>query len=176
MVLAFFTISGIILVLSYSMPYNPINALGHNKEVVQFLPQGWAFFTRNPQEAQIQLYQKSPDAKWEKIHHYHSNPSNLIGLDRDMSRLLMEITYIFNDIDRSCFYDCESNNQYATIALDCPALFSDPLEFNNIFNAPLFCGEYLLTSQKTIPWAWTHNRKKIMMPNKSILLNIRCDL
>ena len=165
----------VIMVLARSMPFNPLKQESSSVQVLDLIPQGWSFFTRDPQESQLQLYKILDDGELKKIQHYHSHYSNFFGMKRDMSRLMAELTVVFREIDRSCFYDCKSNNQYSIVNPNCFALQAEIYHIKNKFSSPLLCGQYLLTSQKIIPWAWTNKRKNVLMPNKSLVIKIACE-
>lgn len=165
-------ISIILLILFAISPFNPIRAKADfNKQVYTFIPQGWAFFTRNPREAQIQLYKQDTDSTWKKMNHFHAHYSNYFGLSRKTTAMISELQYIkMNYIKDSDFIDCESNYQRGILGCVPDSTIIVP----NKFEKPILCGEYILTFQEPIPWAWSKSMDKILMPSKVIRLNIQC--
>ncbi len=166
--LIFLSAVGFFIVLADSVEYNSFNiGVETDKKVFTFIPQGWAFFTRNPREAQVQLFKCNGD-KYEKYTHYHSSYKNLFGLIRNSTRINYELTGIYSQIARDKFKDSESNIQTGYIK----ELPSDIVYVENKFDNPRVLGEYILVIQKLVPWNWSKNLEKEKMPCKIIRLKI----
>lgn len=164
---------GIVMLILFSVsPFNPIRAKADfNRQVYTFIPQGWAFFTRNPREAQIQLYQADHLGGWRKVNHFHAHRSNFFGLSRKTTALITELQYIkMNDLKDSYFINCESNYQRGIVGCVPDTTYT----VLNKFEKPILCGEYIMTLQEPVPWAWSKSMDKVMMPSKVIRLNIQC--
>ncbi|HMO38475.1 MAG TPA: SdpA family antimicrobial peptide system protein [Saprospiraceae bacterium] len=152
--------------------FNPVRAKkDFNRQVYTFMPQGWAFFTRNPREAQVQLYQQDDKGDWRKVQHFHAHYSNAFGLSRRTTTLITELQYFkTNDLQDEDFINCESNYQRGIVG----CVPDSTIVLQNKFDKPILCGEYILTFQEPVPWAWSRSMHKISMPSKVIRLNIQC--
>lgn len=157
-------------VLFSSLPFNPTrSALDLQKTVFTFLPQGWAFFTRSPREAQVILYEVT-DQGLERVHHKHSSLYNLIGLNRRSTALMSELQYFKMRISERDYINTEWNYQRDLFG-DLPKTTT---ELTNMYSDPILCGEYLLVFQEPVPWAWLDSVEEIKMPAKVIRLHISC--
>ena len=152
-----------------SVTDNPIKLkLNLDNKIYTFVPQGWAFFTRSPTEAQITIYEKDNDNKFKLMKHRHSELVNFFGLDRKVSKMFGELQLIKMNIRPNLYYNTTwnyQNNKFSQI----------PREVNIVKNDmqnPILCGEYLVVYQKAIPWAWYTSTTKIVMPAKIIRLKI----
>lgn len=144
--------------------------LNNSKKIVDALtPQGWAFFTRDPREAQVILY-KIENNHIKKIPHLHSSAYNFLGLCRTSSIYMHEIQAIRTKLHNNWFSDTYWNYQsniYGKFPTNSYSLYNDTKK-------PLLCGEYLLVFQKPVPWAWSSSIENIKMPGKIIRINIKC--
>ncbi|QTY27747.1 SdpA family antimicrobial peptide system protein [Flavobacterium sp. CS20] len=158
-------------VFLYSMESNPIKLnIDLEHKIFTFVPQGWAFFTRNPREAQIIIYKKENE-QISEIAQRHSAYQNLFGLNRKASKIMSELQFIKNGLNDSLFDNTKWNYQ-EKIYNKIP---TKPICVKNQMEEPILCGNYIIVFQKTIPWAWSKSIEKIEMPAKIINLNIECD-
>lgn len=161
----------IITVFFTSIQFNPIqNKLDSKRIVYSIVPQGWAFFTRNPREAQVLLYEIK-DNKPQKINHLHSSGCNLMGLNRRSSVYISEIQLVRAELSDSLFSDTEWNYQNSSLGY----IPEKQYIVRNKVSNPLLCGEYLLVLQQPIPWAWSSKIKTMKMPAKIIRIKLICD-
>lgn len=161
----------LVMIIASSLPYNTIENKFHMSKIIFApLPQGWAFFTRNPREAQLQLFVKD-GKEWKPLNHYHSNRLSYDGLSRVSTKQLMQLSNIFNKIPEDRYINCDSSN-FQINKIGCVPNTS--YQVNNDFDEANLCGEYILCCQKIIPWAWIKHLENINMPSKIIKINIKC--
>jgi antimicrobial peptide system SdpA family protein len=154
-----------------SIQFNPIqNKYNHKRIVFSLTPQGWAFFTRNPREAQTLIYEIKKD-KLVLLNHKHSSIYNWIGLNRKSSVIMSEMQIIRSKLADSIFINSEWNYQINKTG-NFPK--KNTLVKNEIFN-PILCGEYVLVFQKPIAWAYSKSLKNISMPAKVARIKINCN-
>lgn len=154
-----------------TIPLNPVKvAIPFTKETFTFIPQGWAFFTRSPREAQVLLYNYSND-KLVPVDHQHASFNNALGLNRKSTQIMSELQIIKAGLPDSAFITTEWNFQ-RNIYGEIPE--QEVLVKNNMFSQ-ILCGEYVLVFQEIVPWAWSGSINDIEMPAKAIKLNIECD-
>lgn len=153
---------------------NPLNIAGKiDSSIFRFVPQGWAFFTRNPREAQVILYEVSSEKHLVKYPQKHSSSENLFGINRKSSKLLTEIQVLKANVPDSIFSNIKWNYQINYISKEIDSL--KPFKVRNEVYMPVLCGNYLLIFQKTIPWAWCKSNDELEMPAKAVFLKIECN-
>ena len=167
-----FLLSMITGIFYVSVSENPVRLKNHfNFKMFSFIPQGWAFFTRSPREAQIILYEMQKDGNITKYPQKHSSYKNLFGLDRKASKVIAEIQGLKLKLHDSLFINSKWRFQIVH-----GGEFPQKIEeIQNEIHDPILCGEYLLVFQKPVPWAWSRSIKTIEMPAKIIRLKILCD-
>lgn len=168
-IFTFAFISGVFL---YTVRENPIKLnINLENKLFTFVPQGWAFFTRNPREAQIIIYQKKSDNRFEEISQRHSSYHNIFGLKRTASKVMSELQFVKRKINDSLYQNTMWSYQrelYSKVSLE-------SITVQNQIKDPILCGEYLVVYQKAVPWAWSRSLDRIKMPAKIIRLNIKCN-
>ena len=168
-IFSFLFIAGVFI---YTVENNPIKLnINLENKIFTFVPQGWAFFTRNPREAQIVIYKKNKTNDLEEIDQRHACIGNLFGLNRNASKIMSELQLIKNKINDSLYQNTQwnyQNNIYTDISLKA-------FSVKNQMKKPILCGEYIVVFQKAVPWAWSKSLYKIKMPAKIIKLKISCD-
>jgi antimicrobial peptide system SdpA family protein len=166
------TLAIIISITNNTIGFNPLTEKLEAKKIVfSFLPQGWAFFTRNPREGQAILYSIKKKSIF-NTDFQHNNYNFCFGLNRGCNKIYTELSFINSDIPDSLFSKISWNYQ---------SLLKQKINIRNlkVFNttSPLkqssLNGEYLLIIQKPIPWAWSKNINSIKMPAQAIIINIK---
>jgi len=156
--------------LSDALPYNAFSSVFNSeKSIFKIFPQGWAFFTRSPREAQAKLYEIDGD-KIKEIKHYHSSYHYLLGASKENSRYVTELAYLFNKIPQERYTDAKSNIQLNNI----DKIPTDTIQITNPFDNPRIIGTYILIMQELVPWAWTKNIEREMMDCKTIKMVVSC--
>jgi antimicrobial peptide system SdpA family protein len=164
------TILGLFIVFFSSMQFNPIqNKYEKKRETFILVPQGWAFFTRSPREAQTIIY-KVEGKGLVLLDHKHSDFANWMGLSRRASVIMSEMQIVKSKLHDSVFVDTKWNYQTCKIGL----YPSDGIEVENEVNDPILCGDFVLVFQKPIPWAWSKSLKDIEMPATAVKVTVRC--
>lgn len=173
----FFISIAIANIFYFTIESNPVKY--NNKienQLFSFVPQGWAFFTRSPREAQITIYKKDKNANnFIIINQRHAHYSNLFGLIRRPSKLLGELQMIKRQIPKEHYVDTTFSYQTLKIIDDKELINSLSLETcENRFYGSDLCGEYIIVFQKPVPWAWSKNIRNVKMPCKMIKVKILC--
>lgn len=144
---------------------NPIEITNEvDSRVFNFIPQGWAFFTRDPREAQITIYKIENDTILNPHPQRHSSFTNLFGLKRTSSKLLTELQLLKLKTVDSLYSDAKwnyQNNKFEKIS-------TNTFAFKNEIYDPILLGDFVVVYQKPVPWAWSKSIKEIKMPAKII--------
>lgn len=153
------------------MTFNTMSSKLEAKQAIfTIIPQGWAFFTRNPREGQTLLY-KIEDNKIVNANFKHNSFKYKMGLDRSCTKVYTELGFIKEKVPSDAFIPLEWN--YQVEKLNNVSLESmKPFTVKNALKDPILNGKYLLVIQEPIPWAWSSNIEKIKMPAAGILLNV----
>lgn len=158
----------ILNVIKFSLPYNSFTGMLYGKTENIFrsaLPEGFAFFTRNPREFQMTLY----DSNKNEIDLHNGCWKYFLGLSRYPRAYNVELGYMFNAIAGKEWHNCVSG----TIeCIDDNAL--PHYTIKNEFPDPMMRGDYYLKIDEPTPWAWAKSFKEASkdMPCKVIKLSI----
>ncbi len=136
------------------------------------MPQGWAFFTKNPKSEEVYLYKiDTITQKFENIILRNVQSSQLFGIKRDNRLISTKITTITNDIDRSLWINHKGNISNF-LKHD-----TNYMKLNKItikIKQPAICGLYCVVMKKPIPWSWVTLKSKINMESRIILIDFKC--
>jgi antimicrobial peptide system SdpA family protein len=146
------------------LPYEQSLRLG----VQQFLPEGWAFFTRNPREPDMMAYVRDESGTWRlALRSPHSELRNVVGFARASRAQGVEIALLTGSLHKDDWRDCRSP---VTECLErVPALTA-----TNISPAHSLCGQVGLVRQPPVPWAWSESANRITMPGTVVRLEVSC--
>lgn len=124
------------------------------------LPQGWGFFTKNPQEVYVLVYEISDyvDRPLRNLTIQNTAKENLYGLSRNSRFVGYEISKILGNVPR------EAWGNGTGLVKD---YLSDTTFFIKI-DQPLFTfdleKEYILVQYKPVPYAWATNDQEKHRP------------
>ncbi len=153
------------------LPFNPIRLpLVQTLQTYMWMPEGWAFFTRDPREPRTLTFAKVQDTWVSSSMAPHARPSNLFGVNRASRAQGVELGLIMEAIAvaEHTWEPCEE--AIGTCLEAVPT--ADTLD--NISPRPRLCGLVGLAQQEPVPWAWSYNRDEITMPSQVIKLKIEC--
>lgn len=152
-----------------SLPNNPISLKSNSRfHVVSFLPEGWAFFTRDTREDMQYVYKKQADGHWELVTLPGASLRYLFGLSRKGRAIGPEITLLLRQIE---------DDSWTKSRMPVSIFFQhDTLKTYTISNpapAPICTGDIILQSIPPVPWAWSGSKKEIIMPYKIVRLYVK---
>jgi antimicrobial peptide system SdpA family protein len=152
-----------------ALPFNPLN-LPRETEVAASMwsPQGWKFFTRNPREDWLIVYQNR-GAAWARTQpEPNFTLSNWLGVGRGVRAEGIEIALLIYDLPRSAFRPCRGP------AASCIAQAPIAARVKNKTPEPKLCGQVGVALQTQVPWAWSVRRDAVIMPSRVARLEVRC--
>ena len=154
---------GTLILINFSS-FNPLYPdFAKRETIIKFFPQGWAFFTRNPREASLYVYDKK-GGKF--ICRTKANLNFYFGAGRNMRVEDGEMSYLLNQVSSKRWKKCKGKN-----LLDC-AKITSKIEVKNDYLHPKLCGEIIVKRQDTTPWAWS--RSNVSMQFELIKLKVIC--
>ncbi|MGF7218215.1 antimicrobial peptide system SdpA family protein [Spirosoma lacussanchae] len=130
------------------IPHSPLTFnFSTNKIIGSFLPQGWSFFTRNPREKVYDAFYLEA-GQMVSVFTPAMSPTNYFGASRSQRIKFSELMQLVNQVPDSCWIDSSTEmskavkNRFRLVTL------------KNKISYPSLKGEYYLTTQEQIPWAW----------------------
>ncbi len=153
-----------------ALPFNPIRLPFERWVRVPFwAPEGWGFFTRNPQEEAMLLFVRGRDGQWTSASIGPGGmPKNAFGLNRANRAQSAEAGLLVSKIPQKAFQPCR--NQPSVCLEQAPVAMS----LNDLTPRPTLCGQIGIVMRKPIPWAWSGSRDSIIMPSRVARINVGC--
>ena len=134
----------------------------------EFLPQGWAFFTRDPREPYVSLYQQR-EQRWEQVNSTTvAGGEHLFGLDRSARTENYEIDVIISQISEKEWARCEKE----PITRCFPESPPPGVSIHSHGEDLRFCGLLAVTVHKPVPWAWADLVEQ--MPGSYVFIEVEC--
>jgi antimicrobial peptide system SdpA family protein len=153
-----------------SMPYNPVDLPGESAlQVGAWAPEGWKFFTRNPQEETAHPYIQR-DGAWVRAASPSGSPKYAFGLDRSGRAEGIEMGLIAQHLPKSAYKACGEDEE----PVDCLAHTRGSLRVKNESPNPTLCGQVAIVMQRPAPWAWAQSGRKITMPARAARIEVTC--
>jgi antimicrobial peptide system SdpA family protein len=133
-----------------------------------WMPQGWAFFTRNPREERLLLFMKVGGTEWVSLRRGpYFGMSSQLGFSRVARARGIEAGLLQSTLKAHVWQECRDDVH------TCLDRFGPPVVLDNPSPVPLLCGEIALALRKPVPWAWTRDFRG-NMPSKVVKLRVRC--
>lgn len=153
-----------------AMQFNPV-LLPHEMRarlgLGLFFPQGWRFFTRNPQEGDLFPLARR-DGAWVDISRQpNARAINLFGINRNGRAQGIEMGLVAAQLPPNAWVECKEE---PTACLD----RMKSAEAINTTPSPSLCGEIAIVQQEPTPWAWSRNHGRITMPSRVARLDVKC--
>jgi antimicrobial peptide system SdpA family protein len=163
-------VSSWMLVIAYTaqaaLPRSPLSLPGVRAvRPMTWLPQGWSFFTRDPQEERTYLYQHTLTGWQPASLAPHSRGENWLGLDRISRAQSVELARLVIQAAVEPI-TCEGE---AMACLDATRIQA---KVKSIATRPTVCGEIGVVRQRIVPWAW--RRSGTRMPARVMRLEVSC--
>jgi antimicrobial peptide system SdpA family protein len=156
------------LITVSSLPYNP-SSIGPmaERDVKTTVPEGWGFFTRDPREPDIALYEQRQGV-WQKAAHMPiARASNLFGIDRFPRAQSVEIGMILSDLDRpNAWRACDGDLVTCLNA-------APKIALRHRWKYPVLLGTVAFVRQEPVPWAWAGSRDRITMPRFVLVTSLQ---
>lgn len=160
---------GLMKVAVSSLPYNPVSL--SKKERINMsvlLPQGWAFFTKDPRESYVAIYEEK-EGSLELAIKANASSYNLFGAKRLTRAMGIEVGALAGQIKARQWTDCYKSVEECYRTADLPEL-----TVVNKAHSPNYCGSYFLSLEEPVPWAWAKSYDEVEMPSKIIKINVLC--
>ncbi|CAM2829512.1 SdpA family antimicrobial peptide system protein [Corynebacterium propinquum] len=175
MISVFFLCMVVILSL---LPYSPVRSsvsFIEKEKLTAIVPQGWGFFTKDPQEERLNFYKLGSDRKWLADDVANASSTNYFGASRrsrlrglELAKLLTHVGGPKSENWKTCL---------STSRDDCLNSVKDknPIEVNNDYPIKTICGPSLITQQKPNPWAYSQSGFANGNDIKYLFVKVNCD-
>jgi antimicrobial peptide system SdpA family protein len=152
------------------MPRNAVNLpFEHDVNTLLVLPEGWAFFTKNPREARFLVFGQTSDGSWTRSFGESPELSATFGFSRRVRSLNVEAGLILSRVTDGQWRKCSGAPG------TCLALWSDKvLAAVNATPEPSLCGPIGVVKQDRVPWAWAKSVNPDAMPSQIVRIDVRC--
>jgi antimicrobial peptide system SdpA family protein len=164
-------------VLQASLPHNAFPLpFQHAIYVKQFVPEGWAFFTRSPRTVYPVVYKPDADGRWSRWSTLSlATPSQAMGLNRSRRAEGTQVALILQDVPASAWTAC-SDVPATCLARTAqpaqPAQSVQPLTLTNDSTHRSICGLVGFVRQDVLPWAWRDSGTT--MPSRVMVARVTC--
>lgn len=165
--LVFIVFAGVYISFIASNRDNPVRlSYKSNQEIYSVFPQGWAFFTRDPKEDVMILYDFQ-NKKEEAVNKTASlSTESLFGINREGRRISIELAAVVNKIPAKSWI---TNEERVSMEMLKALPLNDTIE--NVVPDPILKGTYVIYRAGRKPWAWA--KSPTQMPYKCIKIAIQ---
>lgn len=156
------------LVVHASLPINPIRLAGvPEHEIAMVAPEGWKFFTRNPQEEQTLPLRHAGGTWTSASENPNSRADNLFGLDRTGRAQGFELAALVGHVAKGDWTPCDAP---VAACLD----KAEPHRIQTRFPGATLCGDIGLVARPPLPWAWARSTTSPQMPTRVVRVEVSC--
>jgi antimicrobial peptide system SdpA family protein len=151
------------------LPFNAIRLPGESAvDVELLLPEGWGFFSRNPQEEVEHFLKRTSGGSWQPLlPDSYASPRFALGLSRRGRASTQEARWLIQRLPASSWSKC---TEAPTLCLE----HAPRITIKSAQPQQALCGEVGIVLQKPVPWAWARHQKDVCMPSRVARLWIAC--
>lgn len=133
-------------------------------------PQGWAFFTKSPRDAELAPFRKEGGEWRDAARTPHAKPSNIFGLDRASRSQGIEMALLLNEAPTTKWADCADSSDVT----DCLEKAKTSGTLKNPSPDPTLCGRAAVVQMRPVPWAWRDLMPAAHTPEKAAVWEVTC--
>jgi antimicrobial peptide system SdpA family protein len=154
--------------LNAALPVTPYEVAGHQtkRAVRMFVPEGWAFFTKDPRIPTPLAYRHERGDGWRIISAgAPSSPRHVMGFDRGGRAQGTELAMLMSDFTTANWHPCAKN----------PVTCLSEIEASDTVvnhSHRTVCGDVGIVMQDVLPWAWRN--APTIMPSKVVRIHVTC--
>jgi antimicrobial peptide system SdpA family protein len=156
-----------------SMVYNPVRLPFEDRLTSRlFFPQGWKFFTKNADDPSLLAFKLETDGRWvSALLGANGERRNWFGFTRRARAQGVELGLLLEKVPTDWAHTEESrcNRDPASCLQDARSF-----RVRNVTPGPTLCGTVGIVAQKPVPWAWSRDRDRLVMPSSVIKLEVQC--
>jgi antimicrobial peptide system SdpA family protein len=155
-----------------ALPDNPLRLPAEGMANTSlWIPEGWEFFTKDPQGSRIERFVRLPGGGWESAHlQRNGSRASAFGLSRaalaeghEMADLLVS-----SELRESAWVECTDTDERCLDGAPVAATVVDHAP------APSLCGELGLIKRRPPPWAWARSNPEVTTHGKILRVIVQC--
>jgi antimicrobial peptide system SdpA family protein len=159
----------LLFVFLTSMPFNPSNLSSQRDFKIRWLaPQGWGFFTRNPQEESDEVYIFQKSNTWIKTSTSQVSLNNFFGINRKIRHEYFELSKLLDTIPKEKWISIKSNQKVIFDTLS----IADTIRYKQFMNHRMLDSVVVITRANPLPWAWSSQYATVTPPTRVLKLRI----
>ena len=135
--------------------------------ITTMLPEGWAFFTRNPREPQWFAYSLSAKG-WARVEQRHASSVNYFGFARRAPLQMMELGALISQSADTSWMSFPADTD--PLQVRAPAL-----TVHNPSVRPILCGDVLVVEREPVPWAWSSTAASVRLGGRILRMSVDCN-
>jgi antimicrobial peptide system SdpA family protein len=153
------------------MPHNSLRLPGESTaRVALLLPEGWKFFTRDPEEPRLRPYTLKYGSWLDASRGPSAAPKYAFGLNRLVRTQGVEMALLLSTVPDSAWTPCTRD------PVRCLPQVGSTATIRNPSPLPSLCGTIAFAKQKPVPWAWSNRSPPVVMPSRVLRLEVQCDM
>jgi antimicrobial peptide system SdpA family protein len=134
---------------------------------VELIPQGWAFFTRDPREQDILSFFVEGE-QFTSVWPVDVRGFAWSGVDRRSRAYSRQLGHLISQVPIAAWRPCITPDR-------CEAsLPGEAVPVTNPYCVPLVCGDVVLLRVQPVPWAWYSQLGAVGLAEKSVRLRVHC--
>jgi antimicrobial peptide system SdpA family protein len=130
------------------------------------MPQGWAFFTANPQEIYPQAFVPDGDGSWRDENRSLAEPADLFGLNRSLRAMPTEVALLLQNVPARSWHACDAQPARCLSAVSVGRREANPSALDDL------CGDVGFVRQQVLPWPWRNTGT--VMPSLVVRVEVSC--
>jgi antimicrobial peptide system SdpA family protein len=155
------------LALQVIFPVNPMFfRFQKERPVTQlWLPEGWAFFTRDAREERDVLYRLSERDEPRMV----TGRREFLGFRRVPRSENVELAMLLQKARPKQWTDCRGSFERCFGTSQGTTVHLEPATLH-----PFLCGSFVVVRQRPLPWAWLGAAAKTPMPARLLYFDVKC--
>jgi antimicrobial peptide system SdpA family protein len=166
---------GLYVVAIAALPHSAIASLTPavpKISVQAFAPQGWGFFTRDPEEPKMYAFKLEQDGTWSpQLADPIGSAKWWFGLDRSSRLQGVELGDLMSGAPARSWQTCERMSMAECLAA---ARLENRQQAVNTLTIPTLCGTIVVAQRAIVPWAWSSDQDEVLMPIRLLPLEVSC--
>lgn len=171
------TVGACLLVAVSLLPYSPLRSsfsFLDEESVTKIVPQGWGFFTKDPQEVRVHYFSQVDDGSWINADIANSDSENLFGASRVARLRGIEYGTLISENQTRIANGWSSCS--AAELQECARRTGEikPIPVENSYPVQTLCGRIVVLQQAPNAWAYHQFGFENGNPIETLSLDIDC--
>jgi antimicrobial peptide system SdpA family protein len=153
-----------------ALPEDALGSSTYSREIIRtLLPEGWAFFTRNPRESTYHIYEEEAGGQLTPADAADARANGFWGIDRKSRLRSIAVAQMASRIPKDTWKECRSTLRQCRREQDVES------EIALSMNVPTICGHIVIEEREPVPWAWRRSYSRVHMPSRIARVHVPCE-